>query len=50
MSELIFNRVKHENHNSVSVYIKDTFLTLKENYECIKIEKTKWGNSKAVIQ
>ena len=49
MSKLIFNRVKHENFNTVSFYIEDTFLTLKENYDVIKIEKTKWGNLKAVI-
>ena len=50
MSELKFNRVNNEKYNTVSINIKHAFLTLKENCEILKIEKTKWHYRKTVIQ
>ena len=50
MSELIFSRVNNVKYNTVSINITHAFLTLKEDYDVIKIEKTKWNNRKAVIQ
>ena len=50
MSELIFSYVNNVKYNTVSINIMHAFLTLKEDYEVIKIEKTKWGYRKAVIQ
>ena len=42
MSELIFNRANNEKYNTVSINIEHAFLTLKEDYDVVKIEKTKW--------
>ena len=39
MSELKFNRVNNEKYNSVSINIEHAILTLKEDYDIIKIEK-----------
>ena len=50
MSELKFNRVNNEKYNTVSINIEHAFLTLKENCEILKIEKTKWYYRKTVIQ
>ena len=50
MSELKFNRVNNDKYNTVSIYIEHAFLTLKENCEILKIEKTKWHYRKTVIQ
>ena len=51
MSELLkFNRVNNEKYNTISINIEHAFLTLKENYEVLKIEKTKWHYRKTVIQ
>ena len=50
MSELKFNRVNNEKYNTVSINIEHAFLTLKENCEILKIEKTKWHYRKTVIQ
>ena len=50
MSELKFNRVNNVKYNTVSINMEHAFLTLKEDYEVIKIEKTKWNFRKAVIQ
>ena len=41
MSELKFNRVNNDKYNTVSINIEHAFLTLKENCEILKIEKTK---------
>ena len=50
MSELKFNRVNNDKYNTVSINIEHAFLTLKENCEILKIEKTKWQYRKTVIQ
>ena len=51
MSELLkFNRVNNEKYNTISINIENALLTLKENYEVLKIEKTKWHYRKTVIQ
>ena len=49
MIELKFNRVNNEKYNTISINIEHAFLTLKENYEVLKIEKTKWNYRKTVI-
>ena len=50
MSELKFSRNNNEKYNTISITIEGGFLTLKENYEILKIDKTKWNYKKAVIQ
>ena len=50
MSKLKFSRVNNEKYNTISINIENAFLTLKENYEVLKIEKTKWNYRKTVIQ
>ena len=50
MSELKFSRKNNEKYNTISISIEGGFLTLKENYEILKIDKTKWNYKKAVIQ
>ena len=50
MSELKFNRVNNDKYNTVSINTEHAFLTLKENCEILKIEKTKWHYRKTVIQ
>ena len=50
MSELKFSRKNNEKYNTISITIEGGFLTLKENYEILKIYKTKWNDKKAVIQ
>ena len=50
MNELKFNRVNNDKYNTVSINIEHAFLTLKENCEILKIEKTKWYYRKTVIQ
>ena len=50
MSELKFNRVNNEKYNTFSINIEHAFLTLKENCEILKIEKTKRHYRKTVIQ
>ena len=50
MNELKFNRVNNDKYNTVSINIEHAFLTLKENCEILKIEKTKWHYKKTVIQ
>ena len=50
MSELKFSHVNNDKYNTVSINIEHAFLTLKENCEILKIEKTKWHYRKTVIQ
>ena len=50
MSELKFSRVNNEKYNAISITIEGGFLTLKENYEILKIDKTKWNYKEAVVQ
>ena len=50
MSELKFSRVNNDKYNTISINIEHAFLTLKENCEILKIEKTKWHYRKTVIQ
>ena len=50
MNELKFNRVNNDKYNTVSINVEHAFLTLKENCEILKIEKTKWHYRKTVIQ
>ena len=47
MSELKFNLVNNEKYNTVSINIEHAILTLKEDYDIIKIEKNKMGLSKS---
>ena len=41
MSKLKFSLVNNEKYNTISINIENAFLTLKENYEVLKIEKNK---------
>ena len=50
MSEIKFNRKNNIKYISISISIEYAFLTLKENYVIHKIEKTKWGYRKSIIQ
>ena len=50
MSELKFSRKNNEEYNTISITTEDGFLTLKENYDILKIDKTKWNYKKVVIQ
>ena len=50
MSELKFNRVNNEKYNTISIYIEKGSLNLKENFDNIKVEKTKYGYQKATIK
>ena len=50
MNELKFNRVNNDKYNTASINIENAFLTLKENCEILRIEKTKWHYRKTVIQ
>ena len=50
MNQLKFNRVNNDKYNTVSINIEHAFLTLKEDCEILKIEKTKWYYRKTVIQ
>ena len=50
MSELKFTRTNNEKCNTISFVIEGGDLTLKENYEILKIDKTKWNYKKAVVQ
>ena len=50
MSELEFSRRNNKKYNTISITIKKGVLVLKKNYEILKINKTKWGYKKAVIQ
>ena len=51
MSELKFTRVNYEEHNTVSINIENTFITIKEeDYNIINIEKTKFGYRKTTIK
>ena len=48
--KLEFNYMKHEKYNTSSVYIEDAIITLKKNdYNIIKVTKTKWDYQKAEI-
>ena len=49
MSELKFIR-KNGKYNTISFTIEKGFLTLKEKYEILKIDKTKWNYKKAAVQ
>ena len=49
MSELKFIR-KNGKYNIISFTIEKGFLTLKEKYEILKIDKTKWNYKKAAVQ
>ena len=51
MSELKFTRVNHEEHNTISINIESAFIPIiKEDYNIINIEKTKFGYQKATIK
>ena len=49
MNELKFSRINNDKYNTVSINIKNAFLTLRD-CEILKIEKTKWHYRKTVIQ
>ena len=49
MIELKFIR-KNGKYNTISFTIEKGFLMLKENYEILMIDKTKWIYNKAVVQ
>ena len=50
MSELKFTRTNNEKYKTISIVIEGGVLPLKENYEILSIDKTKWGHKKAVVQ
>ena len=50
MSELKFNHVNNKKYNTLSINIEHAYLKLREDYDIIKIEKTKWGYRKAVVK
>ena len=50
MSELKFSRANNEKYNTISITIEGGVLTLKENYDILSINKTKWNYKKAVVQ
>ena len=50
MSELKFSLVNNEEHNTVSVYIENAIIDIKEgDYKIINRSKTKYGYTKAKI-
>ena len=50
MSKLEFSRRNNKKYNTISITIKKGVLELKKNYKILKIDKTKWGYKKAVIE
>ena len=50
MSNLKFNRVYYEKYNNSKINIGNGILVLKERYEILKIDKTKYFYRKAVVQ
>ena len=50
MSNLKFNRVYYEKYNNSKINIGNGILVLKEHYEILKIDKTKYVYRKAIVQ
>ena len=51
MSELKFNRVNNEQYNTVSVYIENAIINIKNgDYYTLQTEKTKFGYIKSTIK
>ena len=51
MNEILkFDRVNYEKYNTSRINIENGILVLKEHYEILKIDKTKYGYQKAVLQ
>ena len=51
MSKLKFNSViNNEKYNTVSIYIENGSLNLKEGYQILNVQRTKWGYRKATIK
>ena len=48
-SELKFTRTNNEIYKTISIVIEGGVLPLKENYEILKIDKTKWGYKKPLF-
>ena len=51
MNEILkFDRVYYEKYNTSRINIENGILVLKEHYEILKIDGTKYGYRKAVVQ
>ena len=51
MNEILkFDRVYYEKYNTSRINIENGILVLKEHCEILKIDKTKYGYQKAVVQ
>ena len=51
MNEILkFDRVYYEKYNISRINIENGILVLKENWKALKIDKTKYGYRKAVLQ
>ena len=50
MSKLEFDRVYYEKYDTSRINIENGILVLKEHCEILKIDKTKYGYQKAVVQ
>ena len=51
MSELIFNRVDHKEHNALSINVENALISVtEEDYNIIEIQKTKFGYKKATMR
>ena len=51
MSELKFTRVNNEEYNTVSINVENAFITIiKEDYNIVDFQKTKFGYRKAIIK
>ena len=51
MNEILkFDRVYYEKYNTSRINIENGILVLKENCKALKIDKTKYGYQKAVLQ
>ena len=51
MSELKFSRGNNEKYNTISINTEDAMIPIKEeDYNIISIEKTKFGDQKAIIK
>ena len=50
MTELKFIRVNNVKYNTISIDIENGSLNLNDDFDIIKVEKTKWGYRKAAIK
>ena len=50
MSSLKFDRVYYKKYDNSKINIENGILVLKEHCEVLKVDKTKYGYQKAVVQ